>query len=219
MIKKYKGTLIFTSLIMLIPVVVGLLIWDQLPEQVPSHWGINGEVDAWASKGFTVFGFPAILLGIHWLCTLVSTLDPTHKNYHPKLIKLMFWICPMIGLILTTFVYSAALGHSLPIETVMPLLVGLLFVIIGNLLPKCRHSYTMGIKLPWTLANEENWNKTHRFGGKVWVIGGIITMATAFVGSFWLLMAVLLAMVLIPTIYSYLLYRKQQKRQEENNEN
>ena len=214
MIKKYKGTLILTSLIMLIPMVVGLMIWDQLPEQVPSHWGINGEVDGWASKGFTVFGFPAILLGIHWLCTLVSTLDPTHKNYHPKMIKLMFWICPMIGLILTTFVYSAALGHSLPIETIMPLLVGLLLVIIGNLMPKCRQSYTMGIKLPWTLNNEENWNKTHRFGGKLWVIGGVIIMATAFVGSFWVLLGVMVVMVAAPTLYSYWLYRKQQKGQD-----
>ena len=220
MIKRNKGTLILTSLVMLIPMIIGLLLWDRLPEQIPSHWGINGEVDAWASKSFTVFGFPAILLGIHWLCTLVSTMDPTHKNYHPKMIKLMFWICPMIGLILTTFVYSAALGHSLPIETVIPLLLGLLFVIIGNLIPKCRRSYTMGIKLPWTLASEENWNKTHRFGGKVWVIGGLLLMVTSLWGSFWLLMAMLAAMVLIPTVYSYLYYRNhEQSHQEENNEN
>ena len=217
MIKKYKNTLILTSLIMLIPMAVGLLLWNKLPDPMPSHWGINGEVDGWSSKAFSVFGFPALLLAIHWLCVVISTADPHHKNYHPKMIRLMFWICPMIGLILCTMVYSAALGHSLPIETIMPLLLGMLFVVIGNLMPKCRYSYTMGIKLPWTLHSEENWNKTHRFGGKVWVIGGIFMMATALWGSFWLLMAIVALMVLIPTIYSYLYYRNHEQEKQDGN--
>lgn len=217
MIKKYKNTLILTSLIMLIPMAVGLLLWNKLPDPMPSHWGINGEVDGWSSKAFSVFGFPALLLAIHWLCVVISTADPHHKNYHPKMIRLMFWICPMIGLILCTMVYSAALGHSLPIETIMPLLLGMLFVVIGNLMPKCRYSYTMGIKLPWTLHSEENWNRTHRFGGKVWVIGGIIMMATALWGSFWLLMAIVALMVLIPTIYSYLYYRNHEQEKQDGN--
>ena len=214
MIKKYKNTLILTSLIMLIPMAVGLLLWNDLPDPMPSHWGINGEVDGWSSKAFSVFGFPCLLLAIHWLCVFASTADPHHKNYHPKMIRLMFWICPMIGLILCTMVYSAALGHTLPIETIMPLLVGLLFVVIGNLMPKCRRSYTMGIKLPWTLNSEENWNKTHRFGGKVWVFGGILMMATALWGSFWLLMVILAVMVIVPTVYSYLYYRNHEKNKE-----
>lgn len=217
MIKKYKSTLILTSLIMLIPVVVGLLLWNKLPDPMPSHWGINGEVDGWSSKAFSVFGFPVLLLAIHWLCVVISTADPHHKNYHPKMIRLMFWICPMIGLILCTMVYSAALGHSVPIETIMPLLLGVLFVVIGNLMPKCRYSYTMGIKLPWTLNSEENWNRTHRFGGKIWVIGGIIMMATALWGSFWLLLAIVALMVLTPTIYSYLYYRNHEQEKQDGN--
>ena len=93
--------------------------------------------------------------------------------------------------------------------------MGLLFIIIGNLLPKCRQSYTMGIKLPWTLNNEENWNKTHRFGGKVWVVGGVIIMATAFAGSFWILLGMLIVMMALPTVYSYCLYRKQTSDEKE----
>ena len=91
--------------------------------------------------------------------------------------------------------------------------MGLMFIIVGNLLPKCPQTYTMGIKLPWTLASEENWNKTHRFGGKLWVGGGILTMATAFLGSFWLLIGVLVVMVVAPTLYSYLYYRKYEKKE------
>ena len=215
MIKKNWKTLVLTSIITLIPIVVGLLLWNQLPEQMPTHWGINGEVDAWSSKAFAVFFFPILLLALHWLCVAASCADPKSKDYHPKMIALVLWICPVIGLVISTLRYSAALGYALAVESILPLLMGLLFIIIGNLLPKCRQSYTMGIKLPWTLNNEENWNKTHRFGGKVWVVGGVIIMATAFAGSFWILLGVLIVMVALPTVYSYCLHRKQVREETE----
>ncbi len=211
MIKRNKGTLILTSIVMLIPMLIGLLLWNRLPEQIPSHWNINGEIDGWSSKAFAVFFFPSLLLAIHWICVFASCADPKSKNYHPKMIALVLWICPVLGLVLNSLIYAAALGYQVNVEIIMPLLVGLMFIIVGNLLPKCRQSYTMGIKLPWTLRNEENWNKTHRFGGKVWAIGGVVIMATAFVGCFWVLIGVMVVMVAAPTIYSYLLYRKQKK--------
>ena len=217
MIKKYKRTLILTSLVLLIPVIVGLLLWNQLPDPMPSHWDIHGEVDGWSSKAFTVFGLPALMLVLHWVCVFASMADPKWKNYNTKMMKLALWICPAIGLILSFMVYPAALGYSVPVENIMPLLVGALFMVIGNWLPKCEQTYTMGIKLPWTFASEENWNATHRFGGKVWFVGGIITMLTAFFGNFWLLMVILAAMVILPTVYSYLYYRKHEKEKKNGN--
>ena len=217
MIKKYKRTLILTSLVLLIPVIVGLLLWNQLPDPMPSHWDIHGEVDGWSSKAFTVFGLPALMQVLHWVCVFASMADPKWKNYNTKMMKLALWICPAIGLILSFMVYPAALGYSVPIENIMPLLVGALFMVIGNWLPKCEQTYTMGIKLPWTFASEENWNATHRFGGKVWFFGGIITMLTAFFGNFWLLMVILAAMVILPTVYSYLYYRKHEKEKKNGN--
>ena len=215
MIKKNLRTLIITSIILLIPMLIGLLLWNKLPDQIPTHWNIDGEIDGWSSKAFAVFALPALLLVLHWICIIASAADPGSKAYPAKMLTLVLWICPVIGLVLSSLVYATALGYPLNVEVIMPLLVGLMFLIVGNLLPKCRQSYTMGIKLPWTLSNEENWNKTHRFGGKVWVVGGIITMATAFVGNFWILFGILVAMVLIPTVYSYLLHLKQKKPQEE----
>ena len=211
MIKKNKGLLILTSIVLLVPIAVGLLLWNQLPEQIPSHWDINGNVDGWSSKASAVFAMPALLLAFHWLCVFASTADPKHKNYSPKMLKFVLWICPVIGLVINTLIYTTALGYPLRVEIIMPLLVGLMFLIVGNLLPKCPQTYTMGIKLPWTLANEENWNKTHRFAGKLWVLGGVVTMATAFFGNFWILLGVLVVMVLVPTVYSYLLYRRQKE--------
>ena len=217
MIKKYKRTLILTSLVLLIPVIVGLLLWNQLPDPMPSHWDIHGEVDGWSSKAFTVFGLPALMLVLHWVCVFASMADPKWKNYNTKMMKLALWICPAIGLILSFMVYPAALGYSVPVENIMPLLVGALFMVIGNWLPKCEQTYTMGIKLPWTFASEENWNATHRFGGKVWFVGGIITMLTAFFANFWILVVILAAMVILPTVYSYLYYRKHEKEKKNGN--
>ena len=214
MIKKNKVTLIVTSLIMLIPILVGLMLWEKLPEQVPYHWNINGEVDGWAGKTQAVFLMPLFMPAMHWVCVFASTADPKSKNYHPKSILLVLWICPVLNLVLNTMVYAAALNYPVDIEIIMPLLLGITFILIGNLLPKCRQSYTMGIKLPWTLHNEENWNKTHRLAGKLWVMGGIVIMASALIGSFWILIGVIALMVAIPTVYSYCLYRKQIKSEE-----
>ena len=215
MFKQYKKTLIITSLILLIPIAVGLLLWNQLPDVIPTHWGINGEVDGWSSKPFAVFFLPLLLVVIQWGCVFASTADPKYKNYNPRMLKLVLWICPAISLIMNGMVYVAALGYEIPIKTIMPLLVGAMFVVIGNWLPKCQQTYTMGIKLPWTYASEANWNATHRFGGKVWVAGGIITMLTALHSNFWVLMIIIVAMVILPTVYSYLYYRNHEKERKD----
>jgi uncharacterized membrane protein len=93
----------------------------------------------------------------------------------------------------------------------MPLAMGLMFMVIGNLLPKCKRNRSIGIKVPWALADDENWNKTHRFAGKVWVLGGAVMMASAVLGSFVLFFVISLLMCIVPTLYSYLFYRKNKK--------
>ena len=80
-------------------------------------------------------------------------------------------------------------------------------MIIGNYLPKCKQNYTMGIKIPWTLDNEDNWNKTHRLAGFLWVIGGVLITLNAFLGNEWVFLAITLVMTLVPVGYSYLYYK------------
>ena len=211
MIKKYKSTILLSSLSLLLPMLIGLILWQQLPESIPSHWDISGNVDGWSSKAMAVFGLPGILLGVHLLCCFACELDPKKRNYHETMYRLVLWFCPVISLICTGISYATALGYSLDVPVILSLLVGVGVLVIGNLLPKLQQSYTLGIKLPWTLDNEENWNKTHRMAGKLWVGCGIVILATAFLGCFWILAAVLAVMVLLPTVYSWLLYRKQSK--------
>lgn len=206
--KKHLKILIITSLAILVPILAGVFLWKQLPEQIPSHWNFAGEIDGWSSKPFLVFGLPLIMLGFHWFCAIATFTDPKKDQHPSKVLNLVFWLIPTISAVTLSFSYAAALGKEVPVEMVMPILMGLLFVIIGNYLPKCKQNYTIGIKIPWTLNNEENWNKTHRLAGRLWVVCGLIIMLTGFFGSFWILLSLTFVMVLVPLIYSYVLYRK-----------
>ena len=208
MIKKNLNILIITSIVILLPVLTGVVLWDTLPEQIPTHWNAAGEIDGWSSKAFAIFGLPLMMLAMHWLCVLGTAADPKKANHSDKLIHLVLWIIPIISVVLFALTYVAALGTEVRMEMVMPLLVGFVLTVVGNYLPKCKQSYTIGIKIPWTLHSEENWNRTHRFAGRLWLVCGLGIMLTAFVGGFWLFLPIVLVMVLAPCIYSYLLHRK-----------
>ena len=208
MIKKNLKTLIITSVVILLPILAGMILWNQLPDPMPSHWNASGEVDGWSSKTFAVFGLPLIMLAAQWLCTLGTAADPKKNNHPEKILHLVLWIIPVLSVVMHTFVYLIALGYGVRMEVVMPILIGLIFTIIGNYLPKCKQNYTIGIKIPWTLNNEENWNKTHRFAGWLWTFCGIAIMFTGFFGGFWVFLPITLLMVLVPVLYSYLLHRK-----------
>ena len=208
MIKKNLKVLIITSIIILLPILAGVILWNQLPDPMPSHWNAAGNVDGWSSKPFAVFGLPLILLAAQWLCVLGTAADPKKNNHPTKIVHLVLWIIPVLSVVMNTFVYLIALGYGVRMEVVMPILIGLILTIIGNYLPKCKQNYTIGIKIPWTLNNEENWNKTHRFAGWLWTVCGILIMLTGFFGGIWLFLPIVLAMVFVPFLYSYLLHRR-----------
>lgn len=208
MIKKHLKALIIATLVLLLPIAAGVILWDRLPAQMPTHWNAVGEIDRWSSKAFAVFGLPLILVAAEWLCMLGSAMDPKKKGQSEKVLKLALWIIPVLSIVMHTMTYAVAMGKEVRVEMVMPLLIGVIFVIIGNYLPKCGQSYTIGIKIPWTLESEENWNRTHRMAGKLWVVCGIAAMLTAFLGGFNIFIGIVFVMILAPCIYSYILHRK-----------
>ena len=207
---KSKKTLIITSLICLLPMLVGALVYSRLPEQVATHFDLQGNPDGWSSRPFAVFGLPGILLAVNLLIPFALRADPKHKNMSGALVNIVIWTVPVVSLLCSGLTLGRALGYDLRIEVVLPVFMGVLFILIGNYLPKTKQSYTMGIKLPWTLASEENWNRTHRLAGFLWVLGGVYFIVMSFIG--WSLIASFLiplaVMVFVPTVYSYLLYRK-----------
>ena len=208
MMKANKKTLIITSIVTILPVLIGIICWNRLPEVMATHFGFNNEANGFSSKAFAVFGLPLILLAVLWVGAFVTAHDPKRQNISPKMFSLMLWIAPVISLVAAATIYPVNLGYELNIAFFSELLSGLMFIIIGNYLPKARQNYTIGIKIPWTLANEENWNRTHRLAGYLWMICGILMILislTRFVPAEWLI-GIFLIMVLVPCIYSFWLH-------------
>ena len=216
--KISKKTVIITSMITLLPVVFGLLMWNKLPDPMPTHFGADGVADGFSSKGFAVFGLPLILLGAHLICIFASKSDPKSKNYSEKLFHLIVWLIPVLSLLVDGAMYAYALGTTIDITMLVMVITSVLFIIIGNYLPKCKHNYTMGVKLPWTLADENNWNATHRVAGYVWMLGGVVLLINSFFFNMYVFFIAITVMVLIPCVYSYMFYRKHgvaEKKEEE----
>ena len=206
---KNRKMLIVTTLVCLLPLLAGALVYSRLPEQVATHFDLHGNPDGWSSRAFAVFGLPGILLAVNLLVPFLLRADPKHENMSGALVNIAIWTVPLVSLLCSGLTLGRALGYDLRIEMVLPVFMGILFILIGNYLPKTKQSYTMGIKLPWTLASEENWNRTHRLAGFLWVLGGVYFIVMSFIG--WSVPAFVLplaVMVLLPIVYSYQLYRK-----------
>ena len=205
--KINKKLLVITTIIILLPIVIGLVFWEQLPETMATHWGTDNEPNGWTGKAFTVFGIPGIMTALHIFCLIVTYADPKKSNIGEKAMGIVYWILPAVSLAVMSATYAYALGMDVNIGMICCLLMGIIFIALGNYLPKAKQNFTFGYKIPWTLSSEDNWNKTHRLAGWLMVICGFLFIINAFVLSEWVLLACLIAAV-VPMIYSYILYRK-----------
>ena len=210
MLKANRKTLIIASIVTVLPALIGILCWDRLPDVMATHFGINNEADGFSSKAFAVFGLPAVLLAILWLVAFGTSQDPKRQNISPKMFTLGLWIAPVVSLVIAATMYPVNLGYAMDIPFFAELLIGLLVIVVGNYLPKARQNYTIGIRIPWTLANEENWNRTHRLAGYLWMICGVLMILlclTRLLPAPWTV-GLLLIMVLVPCGYSYWLHAR-----------
>lgn len=210
MIKKNKLKIVITSIITLLPILAGVLLWNKLPDKIPVHWNIEGTADSFGSRFFAVIGIPMFVFACHVICVLCTALDPKNKNIGGKALGVVLWICPVTSLTVSSIIISSGLGLDLGVERIVPFMIGILFIVLGNYCPKFKQNYTLGIRLAWTLNDEENWNHTHRFAGPVWIAGGLLTMFTAVINfyTFWSLLVIITLMVLMPVIYSYFYYKR-----------
>lgn len=188
----------------------GLVLYSRLPERVPTHFDFSGTPDGWSSRPFAVFGLPCLLAALNVFLYACLNRDPKRANMSGALKTVSQWSLPVLSVLCYGLTLTAALGYPSRIEIVVPLLTGILLLVIGNYLPKTKQSYTMGIRLPWTLQSEENWNRTHRLSGFLWVAAGalLILFSLLRLWNGWLLGALLFALIFVPMGYSYFLYRK-----------
>lgn len=214
MIRKNRKVLILSSLVTLLPILVGLILWDRLPDKLATHWGIDGQPDGWSGLPFAVFGTPLTLLAVQWLLVLITSFDSKARERNIKPFQMVLWIMPILSNLSSFTMYALALGVEFSMSRLMLVFMGLLFLVIGNYLPKCRQNYTIGIRVPWTYADEETWNATHRFGGRVWVVCSVVMILSVFLPAAWgitVFVTATIALGVVPIVYAWLFYRKKKR--------
>lgn len=210
-IKINKKLVLFTSILILLPSLVVCVFWYQLPEEMPTHFNLLGQADGYDHKMFAIFGLPALMLLMHWLILFLMIKDPKSSNISSKIQLLIYWIIPFVSCLSMISIYGESLGYSMMTGLLGQIFMGVVMIVIGNYLPKTRRNYMIGIRIPWTLENDENWRKTHRLAGKIWVLGGLLLLLNAFVQLYvyWIFFLTLLLVIMIPCVYSYQLSKSE----------
>ena len=204
---------VFPLVIMSLSILWWVILYNKLPSQIPMQWGVDGTVNSYAPKLQAAFTHNGILLFLYAVLVLSPKMDPRKQNY-PKFsrsYRIITLAIMLVLFLLNISVLLASLGYNLNVTTITPILVGILFIILGNYMQTVKPNFFIGIRTAWTLSNEQVWRKTHRLGSKLFILGGILFFVTPFVPEqllFPLIISIILAVVLIPTLYSYVQYRK-----------
>ncbi|MED3918639.1 SdpI family protein [Priestia aryabhattai] len=205
---------VFPLSITLFTLITWLVALPHLPATMPIHWGANGEADGFATKINAMILTVGIMVLIYFVIAFVPRIDPRKENY--KYFSKTYNILLNAVLLLFFFVNMSTilqgLGYNVPMSYIAPIMAGLVFIIIGNYLQRVRSNYFMGIRTPWTLSNENVWKKTHRLSGKIFFIGGLLILISAFLPDGYksvIMWGSIVLCVAIPYLYSYLAYKKE----------
>ncbi|WP_019138993.1 SdpI family protein, partial [Peptoniphilus timonensis] len=203
-----KSSIISIIASLAILVIFNLLFYNKMPAELPTHWNFQGQADDYSSKFDAMVLTHGFLVVMNIFMCFMLDNDPRNKKQKNFLMTLSKLAMPAIMLVVYTITVMVGLGRDVNVSVIIPVFVGLLFIAIGNYLPKTRRNYTMGIKLPWTLNSDENWRRTHRFGGICFVIIGLCLILSVFLKSEIVFLVPLFLGAIIPAVYSYYLYTK-----------
>ncbi|PKM88504.1 MAG: hypothetical protein CVU87_07370 [Firmicutes bacterium HGW-Firmicutes-12] len=203
----------YIIILILATLAFGIYLYPQLPDKIPTHWNIQGEVDGWSGKTFGVFFFPLLNLILYPLMIILPRIDPRRQNYlhFSKAYTVIRITLHSFFAIIYVITLLVALGYPLEISFIVKFFVSLLFAVLGNYMGKIKHNYFVGIKTPWTLANEEVWVKTHRLAAPLWVAAGILGMFLSFFPQVWasyIMFGSFIVIGVVPMVFSYLFYRQ-----------
>lgn len=217
--RNIDATSVVTTLACLVPIAFGAAVYGELPARMATHFDMSGAANGWMAKPVVVFGMPLFFAAMNAVLIFSLAFDPKRKNISAAFKTAIKWLMPIMSVVIQGATILIALGNDIDISTIVLAFVGVVFVICGNYLPKSRRNYTVGIKLPWTLDNDDNWNRTHRLAGFLWVIGGLAMIAAAFTphpAVRTALVAIPFVLALVPTVYSFVLYRRGKEEGDEN---
>lgn len=177
---------LFAPLLTLAAVVFSLAVWSRLPERMPVHWGLHGDVNGYGSRAQGAFLLPGVMLALWLLLRFLPRIDPRRANYAKFADTYDLLVNSLVALfaVMHVALIGAALGWPVSMERVAPALIGLQFIILGNALPRARPNWWFGIRTPWTLSNDRVWTRTHRVGGYLLAGAGVVLLiAAAFPGT------------------------------------
>lgn len=199
--------------------VVGLLwagtaaVFPRLPEAIPSHWNLAGEVDGWSPRMPGAFLLPLVALAVSVGLPLLRRIDPRRENLERFG---EFWLLRNLTVLLLALIHAfslaSALGAAVDVTAAAVAGLGLFFVGMGNYLPRLRSNWWMGVRTPWTLSSDRVWQRTHRFAGRLMVGGGVALILAALLPSAtrgWAVPPLVGSLALAPVVYSYLAWRRE----------
>lgn len=207
MLKKKSD--IYNLVIIACAFLLTIVFYNKLPELVPTHWNAAGEIDGYGSKVFGAFMAPVIMIFTWTGMKFLPKIDPRKNNYEKfeKSYSVIISLLITFFLIIHVVTLLAGMGYEVSIDKIIPSIVGILFIVIGNYMPKIKSNYFYGIKTPWTLSSDTSWRKTHRLGGKVFIISGFIIILSSFLlpGNLKVaaVMSAVFAAVIVPLVGSY----------------
>lgn len=210
--KTHKKTIILTLVLILLPIVVGVVLWDQLPLQMATHWGVNNEPNGWMGRPMAVFGLPLICGALQVLAVVATEKDQRKENIHRKSITLVLWIVPVITWVCSAITYGYVFYEKINVGLICCLLIGLLFIALGNQMPRQQQNHVFGIRTKLTLSDEDVWRASHRFGGWLFTIGGVVIILCALLQWWWVTLAVFVVMTVACLCYPRWYYHKREKR-------
>jgi uncharacterized membrane protein len=207
----------YPILLAAVGVLMSLAVYARLPESIAVHWDLDGNPNGWMPRPIGAFFAPAFLLVLWGLLRLAPHIDPRAENYRRFGRAYETMVAAALLLVLATHVImlAIALGHQVPVGKVVPALVGALFVVTGNVMPRLRANWWMGIRTPWTLSSDRVWTRTHRLAGYSMTAGGLVMIVSsltlpAALGAP-IVVGTAVASVLAPALYSYLTWKREQK--------
>lgn len=216
-IKPTIKTEFFPLALIILTVFASVFFYNNLPERIVTHWNFAGQPDRYGSGKIQTVIFTLLIIGMYLLFLLFPYFDPKKERYQQ--FSKIYHIFKNMILTLVVAIYFVmglnGLGYNLPVGVIMPGLIGLFFIVIGNYMGKIKMNWFMGIRTPWTLSSEVVWNKTHRFGGKMFIFAGLMMIAQIFLPLNWRLpvFIISLAVIILGTIgYSYVIYLRERKK-------
>jgi len=214
-----RRTNVLSLIFIAIPIAVSIYLYPSLPEQIPTHWNLAGEVDDYTPKFWGVLILPLAAAFVFLVMKLIPVISP--KGFRTDQFQgvINIFTVTLVGFMsaVALLVLLAATGRDVHVNEVVFAGVGLLFIVLGNYLGKVRKNFFIGIRTPWTLASDEVWSRTHRLGGWVFVLIGFFLFINAFIQfpEAWLIGAIVLV-ALVPVVYSFVIYRNLEGFEEEH---